>query len=164
MVEPSKIPPPPSDSTYVAHLWDYPHLTLAVFGMQYLNQEAYALYEAAGIPAQMDAYMSNFEGLLCTRSYESGTDHILFQYWRSHEDLARFAREFPHTTWWKWLMANRGKGFGFYHEIYQCKTAEAIYEVGSQPVGPAAFCLTSAVDKGQGRSAQRQARFIEAGK
>jgi len=60
------------------------------------------------------------------------------------------------------LMDNRGKGIGFYHEIYQCKTAEAVFEVGTSPVGPATFCATSAVTGGEGRSQERQRRFQDA--
>ena len=60
------------------------------------------------------------------------------------------------------LTDHRGQGFSFYHEIYQCKTAEAIFEVGSLPVGPATFCETSAVTGGEGRSQERQRRFADA--
>jgi hypothetical protein len=69
-----------------------------------------------------------------------------------------------HTAWWKWLNEHKGKGVSFYHEIYQCKTAEAIFELGSTPVGPATFCEISAVKSGEGRSQERQQRFSEAHK
>lgn len=158
----SPLPPPPTDSAYVAHLWDFPHLTLAIFGMQAQSPEGYALYEMAGIPAQMEEALAKAEGLLCVRFFPEGNGGIQLQYWRSHDDLARFARQMPHTAWWKWLMNHRGQGFSFFHEIYQCKTAEAIYEVGTSPVGPATFCVTSAGVSGEGRSEERQRQFVEA--
>jgi hypothetical protein len=70
----------------------------------------------------------------------------------------------PHTAWWKWLNQNRGKGFGFYHEIYQCRTAEAIFEAGTLPLGPALFCTTSTVAGSEGRSQERQRQFLEVGR
>jgi len=158
----SLFPPPPTDSAYIAHLWDYPQLTIAIFGMQVETPESYAMYEAAGIPKQTDEALAQAEGLLCVRNFSEGNGGLQLQYWRSHEDLARFARQMPHMAWWKWLNNHKGQGFSFYHEIYQCKTAEAIFEVGSLPVGPATFCETSAVTSGEGRSAVRQRRFTEA--
>jgi Domain of unknown function (DUF4188) len=156
------LPSPPTDRTYVAHLWDYPQLTVAIFGMQIHSPEAYAMYEAAGIPKQMEESLAQAEGLLGVRSFQEGNGGLQLQYWRSHEDLARFSRQMPHTAWWKWLRNNLGKGFGFYHEIYQCKTAEAIFEEGTEPVGPGTFCVTSAVAGGEGRSQERQRRFQDA--
>lgn len=154
---------PPTEGTYIAHLWEYPQLTIAIFGMQAHTPEAFALYEAEGIPQQMDASLAKAEGLLGVRAFEEGADglQLLLQYWRSHEDLARFARTMPHTAWWKWVKRNQGKGLGFYHEIYQCRTAEAIFEAGTPSVGPALFCTTSAVTGSEGRSQERQRQFLE---
>ncbi|HEY7093679.1 MAG TPA: DUF4188 domain-containing protein [Ktedonobacterales bacterium] len=153
---------PPTESTYIAHLWEYPQLTIAIFGIQAHTPEAYGMYDASGIPQQMDASLAKAEGLLGVRFFAEGDGGLQLQYWRSHEDLVRFARTMPHTAWWKWLNHNRGKGFSFYHEIYQCRTAEAIFEAGTLPVGPALFCATSAVAAGEGRSQERQRRFLEA--
>ena len=161
MSNPPTLPPPPSDSAYIAHLWDHPQLTIAIFGLQAHTPEGYALYEAAGIPAQIEEALAQAEGLLCVRSFAEGNGGLTLQYWRSPADLARFARQMPHTAWWKWLSTYRGQGFSFYHELYQCKTAEAIFEIGSLPVGPATFCETSAVTGGEGRSQERQRRFLE---
>jgi hypothetical protein len=119
------------------------------------------MYEAAGIPQEMEAALAHADGLLCVRLFPEGNGGLQLQYWRSHDDLARFARQMPHMAWWKWLNKHRGQGFSFYHEIYQCKTAEAIYEMGSLPVGPAMFCQTSAITSGEGRSQERQRRFAE---
>jgi hypothetical protein len=153
---------PPTDSAYIAHLWDHPQLTIAIFGLQASTPEAFAMYGAAGIPEQMEAAMKQAQGLLAVRFLPEGNGAIQLQYWRSHADLSLFARQMPHTAWWKWLNDNVGKGISFYHEIYQCKTAEAVYELGSVPVGPATFCQTSAVVGGEGRSQERQRKFIEA--
>jgi hypothetical protein len=110
MNDPSPFPPPPTDSAYIAHLWDYPHLTIAIFGMQVQTREAYAMYEAADIPKQMDEALAKAEGLLCVRDFSEGNGGLQLQYWRSHEDLARFARQMPHTAWWKWLTSHRCRG------------------------------------------------------
>lgn len=153
---------PPTNDRYIAHLWEYPQLTVAIFGIQAHTSEGYALYEASGIPQQMEASLAKAEGLLGVRIFAEGNGGLQLQYWRSHDDLARFARTMPHTAWWKWLRRNQGMGFGFYHEIYQCRTAEAIFEAGTLPVGPALFCATSAVTGGEGRSQERQLQFLEA--
>lgn len=155
------LPLPPTDSAYIAHLWDYPQLTIAIFGMQVHTPEAYAMYQVAGIPAQMVEALRKADGLLCVRDFAEGNGGLQLQYWRSHEDLARFAHQMPHMEWWKWLNKHRGQGFSFYHEIYQCKTAEAAFEIGTLPVGPATFCETSAIAGGEGRSQERQRRFME---
>ena len=86
---------------------------------------------------------------------------VLLQYWRSYDALDRWARKQPHSRWWRWLMEHEGKGIGFYHEIYQAKAAEAIYEEGTQPVGPALFCSLHPVKGGEGRSRDRQRQFTE---
>jgi hypothetical protein len=102
------------------------------------------------------------EGLLLNRSMMSPEGPVLMQYWRSYEDLDRWARKQPHSRWWRWLIENSGPDIGFYHEIYQAKTAEAIYETGTRPVGPALFSSVQQVQGGQGRSRERQRTFAEA--
>jgi hypothetical protein len=87
---------------------------------------------------------------------------VLLQYWRSYDDLDRWARQMPHMAWWRWLLENAGDDLSFYHEIYQVKTAEAIYERGCRPVGAALIAGTSAVTAGEGQSRQRQQRFADA--
>jgi len=84
------------------------------------------------------------------------------QYWRSYADLDRYARAMPHGRWWKWLFQHTGEGLGFYHEIYEVRLAEAIYEPGTTPVGPALFSTPIAVSGGEGRGRERQQRFREA--
>lgn len=153
---------PPGDHAFIAHLWHHPQLTVALFGMQVLSSEGLRLYEAAGIPGELEQSLQGAEGLLATRLLTEGNDTLILQYWRTHDDLARFARQLPHTAWWQWLNTHQGQGVAFYHEIYQCKTAEAVYEPGARPLGPAAFCETSSVRAGEGRSQERQSRFAEA--
>ena len=149
-------------TTYVAHLWDFPNLTLAIFGMQVSAPDGYARYEAANIPAQMEESLGQEPGLLGMRYFQEGTGGLMLQYWRSHEDLANFSKRMPHMAWWKWLIDNEGQGFSFYHEIYTCKTAEAIFETGTTPVGPGTFCELSPTELGGGRSVERQRLFEEA--
>lgn len=152
----------PTDSAYIPHLWSYPQLTVAIFGLQVHSSEGYARYETANIPKQLEEALGQAEGLLGIRFFAERNGGTQLQYWRSHEDLSKFARQMPHAAWWKWLNDHKGQGISFYQEIYQCKTAEAIYELGSIPVGPATFCETSAVKSGEGRSQERQRRFVEA--
>jgi hypothetical protein len=73
---------------------------------------------------------------------------VLFQYWRSYDELDRWARKMPHMRWWRWLLENAGDDVSFYHEIYQVKTAK--------------FATTSRVTAGEGQSRKRQERFAEA--
>jgi hypothetical protein len=151
----------PSDSTYVAHLWDFPRLTIALFGIQVHSESAGALYQQSGIDVQIRESLAQEPGLLCMREFPEGNGGVLLQYWRSHEDLASFSRRMPHMAWWKWLVDHDGEGFAFYHEIYQCKTAEAIFEKGTTAVGPGTFCGVSAAELGSGRSSERQRRFLD---
>jgi hypothetical protein len=153
----------PSESAYVAALWEHPRLCLALFGVQFFSEEGQRLYEAAGINQEMFAALeaARDEGLLLTRPMTTPEGPVLVQYWRSYDDLDRWSRKQPHSLWWRWLMENSGRGVGFYHEIYQAKTAEAIYEEGTRPVGPALFCSTPAVEGGKGHSRERQRRFAE---
>ena len=91
------LPPPPTDSAYIAHLWDYAQLTIAIFGMQVHTPEAYAMYQVAGIPAQMVEALREADGLLCVCDFAEGNGGLQLQYWRSHEDVARFAQL---MLWW----------------------------------------------------------------
>lgn len=151
------------DSAYIAALWEYPTLCLAFFGVQLLTPEGQALYEASGISDAMRASLRDAPGLLCTRYAATPEGPVLMQYWDDYEHLHAWARVAPHTQWWKWLMDHRGKGVGFYHEVYTLRGAEAIYETGTQPVGPATFCRLEAVRSGEGRSRQRLDQFRETG-
>ena len=159
-------PPDGYDEAYVAHLWEHPKLCLALFGVQFLTPEGLRLYEGSGINEEMFPAlgMAQESGLLLhNRVLTTDEGPVLMQYWRSYEDLDRWARQLPHMRWWRWLLENAGSELSFYHEIYQVKAAEAIYEKGCRPVGPAHFAMTSAVTPGEGGSKDRQARFVEAG-
>ena len=154
----------PADSAYIAAVWEHPTLCIALFGIQFLNEEGQRLYEEAGINQEMFEALekARSEGLLLNRPVMSPEGPVLMQYWRSYEALDRWARKQPHSRWWRWIIENTGKGVGFYHEIYQAKTAEAIYEEGTRPVGPALFSPIQHVKGGEGLSRERQRRFIEA--
>ena len=159
-----KLSEPPVTDAYVAALWEYPTLCVALFGVQFLSPEGQRLYEEAGIDQEMAQALEKArdEGLLLNRPLMSPEGPLLLQYWRSYDALDRWARRQPHSRWWRWLMENMGKGIGFYHEIYQPRAAEAIYEHGTQPVGPALFSALQYVKGGEGHSRERQRRFATA--
>jgi hypothetical protein len=150
---------------YVAHLWDHPHLCLAFFGVQFLTPKGQHLYEASGIHEEMFPALDTARAagsLLLNRLLTTEEGPVLMQYWRSYDELDRWARQMPHMRWWRWLLEHAGADLSFYHEIYQVKTAEAIYERGCRAVGPAVFAPISTVTAGEGRSKERQARFAAA--
>jgi hypothetical protein len=150
---------PTPEGRYIAALWEHPSLCVAMFGVQFTTEEAARLYDEAGIAPEMEAALQAAEGLLLVRGFEEGNGGTMLQYWRSYEDLECFARTMPHTRWWRWLVDHRHRGMGFYHEIYQVSTAEAIYDPGTPPIGPAAFCSQIPIEGGEGRSRNRQERF-----
>src|SRR6185312_13854959 len=151
------------EGAYIAHLWEYPNLCVAFFGVQYHTEEGMRRYDAAGITQEMMPALdaAREEGHLLTRPLQEGNGGVLLQYWRSYEDLDRWARTLPHMRWWRWLVQHAGPEISFYHEIYQVKAAEAIFEAGCQPVGPAVFSTTSSIKAGEGGSRARQQRFVE---
>jgi hypothetical protein len=156
-----------TDPAYVAALWEHPELCVAIFGVQFLTPVGQERYEAAGITEQMAQALeaAQKDGLLMlNRPAMTPEGPILIQYWRSYADLDRWARTQPHSSWWRWLLDNAGEDLGFYHEIYQARTAEAIYEHGTRPVGPAVFCATEEVPAGGGQSRARQERFASGSK
>jgi hypothetical protein len=152
----------PIDSAYVAALWEHPTLCVALFGVQFRTQTGRRLYEEARIDEEMITALAptRDEGLLLHRPLTSPEGPVFMQYWRSFEALDKWARKQPHSRWWRWLMEHQD-AIGFYHEIYQVKAAEAIYEEGTRPVGPALFSSLRAVKGGEGHSRDRQRQFME---
>ncbi|HLW49155.1 MAG TPA: phenylacetaldoxime dehydratase family protein [bacterium] len=153
---------PPEDTAFVAALWEHPTLCVALFGVQFLNDEGRKLYQESGIDREMVHALeaARTAGLLLNRPLMSPEGPLLMQYWQSYDALDRWARQQPHSRWWRWLMEHEGS-VGFYHEIYQPKAAEAIYERGTRPVGPALFSTLERVKAGEGHSRARQQRFFE---
>lgn len=151
------------EGAYIAHLWEYPNLCVAIFGVQFLTEEGRQRYDAAGITEEMGPALeaASVEGHLLTRQLLEPNSGVLLQYWRSYDDLDKWARTMPHMRWWRWLLQNAGSDISFYHEIYQVKAAEAIFEAGCHPAGPAIFSTTSAIAAGEGGSRARQQRFVE---
>lgn len=153
------------EGAYIAHLWEHPRLCLALFGVQFLTPEGRQRYEASGINEEMLPALEKAQRvglLLQNRMVMTEEGPVLLQYWRSYDDLDGWARRLPHMRWWRWLLENAGPELSFYHEIYQVKSAEAIFERSCKPVGPAQFATTSEVASGEGGSRARQARFAEA--
>ena len=148
----------------IAHLWEHPDLCVAIFGVQFHTPEGQQLYGASGIPEEMGSALEAAKsvGFLHQEMLMAEGSGVLLQYWRSYDELDRWARTLPHMAWWRWLLENAGDDLSFYHEIYQVKTAEAIYERGCRLVGAARIATTSVVAPGEGRSRQRQERFAAA--
>ncbi len=148
----------------IAHLWEHPDLCLAIFGVQLHTSKGQRLYSAAGIPDQMDPALEAARdvGFLHQERLMGAGGGVLLQYWRSYDELEQWARTLPHMAWRRWLVENAGEDISFYHEIYQVKTAEAIYERGCRPIGAARIASTSTVTAGEGQSRQRQQRFAGA--
>ena len=42
------------------------------------------------------------DGLLLVRPMMTDEGPVLMQYWRSYEELDRWARQQPHSRWWRW--------------------------------------------------------------
>jgi len=148
---------------YIAALWEYPNLCISIFGVQLSSEEGARLYSEAGIDAEVmpALHAAGEDGLLLVRPMMSEEGQFLMQYWRSYEDMDRWARKLPHARWWQWLRHNQSNGVSFYHELYVAKSAEAIYTEGMRPVGPAVFCSTEPARGSDGRSKDRQRKFVE---
>lgn len=153
-----------ADGAYVAALWEHPTLCLAVFGVQFHSEAGESLYQESGLSEEVFAALESMksDGLLLNRPLLTDEGPVLMQYWRSYNDLERWARKLPHTRWWQWLVENAGSGLSFHHEIYQVKTGEAIYERGARAVGPALFCSVHDVRGVEGHARERLARFVAA--
>jgi heme-degrading monooxygenase HmoA len=153
----------PAATSNIARLWEHPQLCIAIFGLQLHDDEARIAYAASGVQEEMIAALegAHEHGLLHNRLLTSAEGPILMQYWRSHEDLHRWSRQQPHARWWQWVHQHATAGLGFYHEVYQTRTAEAIYLTGCLPVGPAAFCTLEPA-RADGASEERQRRFAQA--
>jgi len=99
-------------------------------------------------------------GLLHVEQFTRGRASLMVQYWKSFDDLERFARDrdLPHLqAWRRWNQQVRDSGdVGFWHETYTVEpaTAEAVY--GNMPLfGLAA--ATAHVPAGRvGHSARRR--------
>lgn len=160
-----EMPSVPANSAYVAVMAGHSTLCVAIFGVQLLTDEGRRLYDESGINNELFQAMAQAEReglMLLNRPLVSPEGPLLLQYWQSYEALDKWARKQPHSKWWRWLLEHTGRGIGFYHEIYQAKTAEAIYEEGTRPVGPALFCAIEPVRAGEGKSRQRQQEFLDA--
>lgn len=99
------------------------------------------------------------KGLL---GYESALlpSPIVVQYWRSFEDLARFARDRddPHLEPWRQFNSRIGRSgdVGFWHETYRVKTTslEAVYG-NMPPYGLAAATAVVPIPRGRDSAAAR---------
>src|SRR5262249_1802855 len=92
----------PDESAYVAAVWEHPGLCVALFGVQFHTEDGRRLYEQAGINDELFLALENArgEGLLLNRPLMSPEGPVLLQYWRSYDDLDKWARKQPHSRWW----------------------------------------------------------------
>ena len=80
------------------------------------------------------------KGLLGARAYRSGLREVMVvQYWRSFEDLERFARntDDPHMPAWKRFNSRVGykdAAVGIWHESYQVQPGQYEVVYGNMPV------------------------------
>lgn len=97
------------------------------------------------------------KGLLGARTYVSGRDVLVVQYWRSFDDLERYARSADEQHLPAWRAFNRrvgtGGDVGIWHETYPIAagTAEAIYN--NMPVHGLAAATASVPVARRGQSA-----------
>jgi hypothetical protein len=136
-----------TDAAYIAALWEHPTLCGSV-RRAVPHPRGQQRDDSAGINEQMAVSLEAAQKdgvLLRNRVMMSPEGPVLLQYWRTYEDLDRWARTQPHS----WLVAlatgERRRRSWLYHETYQATTAEAIYGHGARPVGPATFCSTQEV-------------------
>ena len=94
------------EGAYIAHLWEYPNLCVAIFGVQFHTEEGLNRYDAAGITEEMGPALES--GHIGRASPDASTSEansgVLLQYWRSYDDLDAWARTLPHMRWWRWLL------------------------------------------------------------
>lgn len=125
-----------AETTFIARLWEYPTLCIGLFGVQFQTADGQCLYNTNGIGEELAATLAaRPDGLLHTRHLMSREGPLIMVYWRSYGDLDRWAQSQSHARWWRWLIENTGQGVVFYHEVYQARAAEAVYEPCAQPVG-----------------------------
>src|SRR6478752_10482242 len=94
----------------IAHLWEHPDLCVAIFGVQFHTPVGQQRYEASGITEQMGPAheAARDAGFLHQERLMGEGSGVLLQYWRSYDDLDRWARQLPHMEWWSWLLENAG--------------------------------------------------------
>jgi len=101
-------------------------------------------------------------GLLAAHSYWAGRDFLVVQYWRSLEDLGRYARDPGQAHQPAWARHNRGSAatadVGIWHESYlvPADNIESLY--GNMPPHGLAAAL-GAVPRGQRRRSAAQDRM-----
>ncbi len=101
------------------------------------------------------------KGLLGARSYLGWREVMVVQYWRSFEDLERFARsaDDPHFPAWKRFNATVGYqdgAVGIWHESYLVQPGQYEVVYGNMPVFGLAAATTHVPARGRLETARRR--------
>jgi hypothetical protein len=123
-------------------LTDFPDLVVIELGMRVNSLAGLRTLMWTG-PQVERSVRAAPDGLLRHSSfvYSVIPPHVgIRQYWRDFDALERWARDQPHSSWWKRLLNNPG-GTGFWHETYFRRGGmEAIYlDLHDHPVGLGTF-------------------------
>ena len=84
----------------IAHPWEHPDLCLAIFGVQFHTPTGQDLFETPGITEEMEPALKAAKGagFLHQELLLAEEGAVLMQYWRSYDDLDRWARTLPHIA------------------------------------------------------------------
>jgi Domain of unknown function (DUF4188) len=120
----------------------YPDLVVIELGLRVNSLRGLGTMMRTG-PQIRQSVQAEPDGLLCHWMflYSLAPPHVgIRQYWRDFEALERWARDQPHRSWWKRLLADPG-GTGFWHETYFRRGGvEAIYlDMAQHPIGLGSF-------------------------
>ena len=119
----------------------YPDLVIIYLGMRANSLRGAGTVVRFG-PQIQKAVDAKPEGLLRHENmfYSLVPLHVgMRQYWRSFEELEKWAKTLPHQSWWQTFLKDPG-GTGFWHETYFRRGGvEAIYDDLNERIGLAAF-------------------------
>ncbi len=119
----------------------YPDLVVIYLGMQARSLRGVGTILKLG-PQIQKAVEAKPDGLLLHENllFSLVPLHVgMRQYWRSFDELEKWAKLLPHQTWWQNFLKDPG-GTGFWHETYFRRGGiEAIYDATGSRIGLSAF-------------------------
>jgi hypothetical protein len=146
-----------------ADLSAFPDLVVIYLGMRANSLRGVATLARFG-PKINKAVAASPDGLLLHENilYSLFPPHAgMRQYWRDFDALERWARESPHSGWWKDFLTNP-KGAGFWHETYfRGGEIESVY-INMKQTGLAKLAATVPA-RGSMFSARRRLGLEQAG-